>query len=138
MMKQEEKNLLIEDLCSRLPYGVIVCVEHDWFEDEVPPYDCELNVKNHTILNNFFENPLSCDLTIKPYLRPMPEMTEEEHSELSKMMNDDSLFTGDAVKTVCLHCGVVIDFHNKKHMDWRGLIEKGLALPAPKDMYKDE
>ena len=53
-MKQEEKDLLIKDLCSRLPYGVVVYVEHDWFEDEVPPYDCELNVKNHTILNNFF------------------------------------------------------------------------------------
>ena len=72
----------------------------------------------------FGESPISIDniFKIKPYLRPLSSMTEEERKYFRKLA-----FPYDFV-----------DALNKHHFDYRNLIEKGLALEAPEDMYKKQ
>ena len=98
----------------------MVHVEHDWFEDEVPPYDALLTVECHSILNNFSENPLSCCFIIKPYLSSMEDMTEEEETEFQKVI-ETLMWTKE------------MDFYNKYHFDYRGLIPMGLAIRVTKE-----
>lgn len=82
----------------------------------------------------------------KPYLRPMSSMTEDEIKELSKILNyefyiddDFALAAEDDRHRIRLDlCEGYIDWLNSHHFDYRELIEKGLALEAPEDMYKTE
>ena len=115
-MTQEEKQLLLKDLCARLPYNVrINCTEED---DERTNFDCFLasdmikDIKSETAY-----------WIIKPYLRPMSSMTEEEKEEARNLIYATVEFT---------------DWCNEHHLDYRHLIEKGLALEAPEGMYKNE
>ena len=66
------------------------------------------------------------NFTIKPYLRPMASMTEEEKINYRAFFNYDGVEYPDEY----------IDWLNKNMFDYRGLIEKGLALEAPEGMYK--
>lgn len=84
---------------------------------------------------------------VKPYLRPMESMTEEERMGFTKLFDkwhDDELFDyieEGAEFSIWKHKGispVVFDWLNANHFDYRGLIEKGLALEAPEEMYKTE
>lgn len=125
-MTQEEKQLLLIDLCARLPYGLI-CNELGQAKKllSVSPskaYGITLDNGEYTRGNYKIED-------IKPYLRPMSSMTEEEKKELNNVLefqyySDDSCMCEST------------DWLNKHHFDYRGLIKKGLALEAPKDMYK--
>ena len=72
-------------------------------------------------------------LTLKPYLRSISSMTEEEESEYN-LIQGLSHWTADDGKME--NYAESIDWLNSHHFDYRGLIEKGLALEAPKDMYK--
>ena len=112
-MAQENKELLLKDLSARLPYGVFMT--------------------NKKLRKTFY--PLTCD-DLKdamfdddwddiPYLRPLSSMTEEEKEEYQAFFNYDGVEYPEEY----------IDWLNKHHFDYRGLIEKGLALEAPKDMY---
>jgi hypothetical protein len=67
--------------------------------------------------------------TIKPYLRPMSSMTEEEENEYRAINCYEGLFPSNEE---------ALDYVLEHHFDFRGLIERGLALEAPKDMYKTE
>ncbi len=147
-MNEEDKRLLFQDLCARLPYGVIcsgICKDFDVNKDEyvdkevsgiltdLHSYKC---CYGHVGLMN------QCDIeTIKPYLRPMSSMTEKEMSELRQwgclcMYNDNTV--QDVGVYGAIHSIPVIDWLNAHRFDYRGLIEKGLALPAPEGMYKHE
>ena len=145
-MTQQEKDLLLKDLCARLSYGVKIHVVGDWFYDEQEPYDTTLC---YNILNTFDrQNYGDRSLIIKPYLRPMSSMTEEEAEELDEMNlcnhtigfynrfgEEPHFFTDNKVITV-IDTLEYIDWLNSHHFDYRGLIEKGLALEAPEGMYK--
>lgn len=125
-MTQEQKELLLQDLCTRLPYGLKVLNKEEviTIKGYIPNLVIDEFGISHTVED------------VKPYLFPLSSMTEEERQELSRLVNDDKLLTGDPGKTVCLHCGVVIDFHNSHHLDWRGLIPMGLAIDATdKNIY---
>lgn len=126
MTKEERKTVLI-DLCMRLPYGVKV--NHFGVVREllgvIPPSEpCEIVMVGYDI--NDYEDSIIED--IKPYLRPMSSMTEEEKEELYQK-------TGFRVDDCILGLSA-IDWLNANHFDYRGLIPMGLALEAPKDMYK--
>lgn len=127
-MTQEEKQLLLVDLCARLPYDVCV---HIIYKTGEPCYG-KLTLKDiQWFIDSKIEN-------IKPYLRPMSSMTEEEMSELRQwgclcMTPDD--YVEDVGVYGAIHSIPVIDWLNAHHFDYRGLIDKGLALQAPKDMY---
>ena len=112
-MTQEEKQLLLKDLCARLPYGVK-------FQGE------DSNVYTLDAANYF---ALQVEgVVFKPYLRPMSSMTEEECTKKEELFGSYILDNNPAY----------IDWLNTHHFDYRGLIEKGLALKAPKGMYKNE
>jgi len=121
MTTPEEKDLLIKDLCTRLPYGVLVLVSSSHTTD---PIRKKLNAN---LLFGFQKSVL----TIKPYLRPMSSMTEEERQEYEATCSDwyETLET--------------YDWLNAHHFDYRivpstgkSMIESGLALEATEGMYK--
>lgn len=101
-MTQEDKELLLKDLCTRLPYGVKIQVK-DW-----AALDTELKIGHIQRLQND-------DIELKPYLRPMLIMTEEELDKYRTLK-----------WTKLEH--EVVDWLNARHFDYRGLIEKNLAL----------
>lgn len=121
-MTKEEKRLLLKDLCVRLPYYTMVLMGDGAIEPLV-----NVNVDTY-ICDGLKGLP-------KPYLRPMSSMTEEGQGAL------DSMCYG--VEMVSRLSGLkmfdkAFDWLNAHHFDYRGLIEKGLALEAPEDMYKTE
>lgn len=119
-MTQENSNqLLLKDLCVRLPYHVRVKV---WLKDgttEEGPLDLEHNYGD-VLRDTFYYNKI---VKIKPYLFPMSSMTETQKNEYQyiteRWMYDSSYSISDS-----------IDWLNKNHFDYRGLIEKSLALDA--------
>ena len=120
-----DKELLLKDLCARLPYGVKVQVYYEdiagsgYFDETVWLID---NDEPFHVNDRWIEN-------IKPYLRPMSSMTKEE-----KALYEGLMIGVDNVSYML----DVIDWLNVHHFDYRGLIEKGLALKAPEKMYKTE
>ena len=138
-MIQEEKDLLLRDLYARLPYGVKFKADNEECIREIH------YIKDEDVYIREYQNLSYWVDTIKPYLRPMSSMTEEEKEELkqehfkderlfaeclTKMKNGDSSMRGKVIPHFAS------DWCNKNHFDYRGLIEKGLALEAPKGMYK--
>lgn len=129
VMNKEDKELLLRDLCGRLPYGVI-CK----YEAVVPLLGEVLNYGELTDIRNNGEyfiivNGHTCHYDdIKPFLRTMSSMTEEEKDELFKLGQ-----TSLSMQELNIN---EIDFLNSHHFDFRGLIEKGLALKAPEEMYR--
>ena len=138
-MTQEEKQLLLKDLCGRLPYGVIVNC------------DKEVEILFTIAERGFFEvNDRFLLEDCKPYLRPMSSMTEEESKEFDVITNGERGFYEDEdgwIRCDNIHtkwgvwpngCAEMLDWLNSHHFDYRGLIGKGLALEAREGMYKTE
>lgn len=122
-MTQEELNILNIDLCARLPYGVkIKYLPDDRLDGIVLPY----LLNGLTVLQKGVISRRAHIKNIRPYLRPMSSMTEEEKEEFISFNGTDGCY----IKTM--------DFCNKHHLDNRGLIPMGLALEAPEDMYKND
>jgi len=110
-MTQEERQLLLKDLCARIPYEV----------------QCEiggLRYGPYTFTGDDIED-LIAGRMFKPYLRPMSSMTEEEEIYYNTIYITLKFYERE-------------DWLNAHHFDYRGLIEKGLAIEAPEDMYKEE
>ena len=129
-MTQEEKNLkqlLLKDLSARLPYGVIV---HEEWEYQNPGVEERTKKEEDHIMNCY---DLASITTIKPYLRPMSSMTEEEEKVFNAFLEFQAEYVSDADldnKTD------MYDWLLSRHLDFRGLIPMGLALEAPEGMYK--
>jgi hypothetical protein len=127
-MTQEYKELLLRDLYARLPYGVIVLKNKDLYRIRGVKDDFVIIKERAVYGEKEFITKIE---TVKPYLRPMSSMTEEEYKE-SKSLNEWT-HLDDGTEVPCMN---YVDWLNAHHFDYRGLIEKGLALEAPKDMYK--
>lgn len=122
-LSKEEKELLLKDLCSRLPYGVKCHFKYGSVEGDVTLSRIEGDAARFEYGWYYGGLYVSIDANyIKPYLRPMSSMTEEEHKEYEQWLPDG-------------YCIDTIDWLNKNHFDYRGLIPMDLALEAPKDMY---
>ena len=128
-MTQEEKDLLLKDLCARLPYGVkVVFFNEDLTYHSEPKtltgIEC-INNLNYSSLEDEDGNTTIVEF-VKPYLFPLSSMTEEQKKELRTF---DSL---DAESTMSLGEWAIqlVDFYNKYHLDYRDLIPKGLAINA--------
>ena len=119
-MTQENSNqLLLKDLCVRLPYHIRVKV---WLKDGTTE-EGTLDLKHNygdVLRDAFYYNKI---VKIKPYLFPMSSMTETQKNEYQyiteRWMYDSSYSISDS-----------IDWLNKNYFDYRGLIEKSLALDA--------
>ena len=126
-MTQEEKQILLKDLCSRLPYGVYVHFSNTNIDEILT--SIEIDEEN---INKTRHNGKGNHCKVIPYLRPMSSMTEEEkiewetwHERLEEGRIKDWKYAD------------FLDWLNAHHFDYRGLIEKGLALEAPKGMYEN-
>ena len=128
-MTQENKELLLKDLSARLPYGVFVRVSGDWFYDD---YDVNLTFQNSENLERFELG----NFELKPYLRPLSSMTDEEKDEFRGIGGVMSYSPQHDHWALCAFSPEGYDWLNSNHFDYRGLIEKGLALEAPEGMYK--
>lgn len=127
-MTEEDKQLLFKDLSARLPYGVKCKVNFDDGTSDVMKLS---QFPDGLGIWGFYKDGCYGRTdNFKPYLRPMSSMTEEEEDEYQKCGFDDIAEAGEII--VPAHR---IDFLNAHYIDYRGLIEKGLALEAPKDMY---
>jgi hypothetical protein len=141
-MTQQEKQLLLKDLCSRLPYGVIchyncvIPIERrelrkanciDVLKGIIPAPDGHINFMVGLDKVNALEGD------IKPYLRPMSSMTEEEDKEWQLYKNNIACSCDENLNE---RINELHDWFNKKGFDYRGLIEKGIALKAHENMYK--
>lgn len=108
-MTQEEKELLLKDLCGRLPYGVIVQETFQDTQRDIPVWDCGPHyIKDHPD-------------KVKPYLFPVSSMTEEQ----LKLFDGTFLPNGHVVAS-----DLGLDYLNSIHVDYRGLIPMGLAADA--------
>jgi hypothetical protein len=142
-MTQEEKQLLLKDLCGRLPYGVKVKYLY-WDEDKgceypVPMILDDINSDGYIRFHGDIADGEGRGyiLTYLPYLRPMSSMTEKEKFEIwGKFYEKDGRGFPDGIKESMVFD--YVDWLNIRHFDFRGLIEKGLALEAPEGMYKAE
>jgi hypothetical protein len=152
-MTQEDKELLIKDMSARLPYGVKVHhlgnYKHNLYKLEVIAavnYEIFITSQGPYIDNCPFIAKCTGIEEIKPYLFPLESMTEEQMEELKELCNmytpDDDYhpYAYKGIKVLYKHVLDdnykfnfkidVIDWFNKNHFDYRGLIEKGLAIDA--------
>ena len=125
-MTQANKELLLKDLCARLPYGVKVKLG-----DNPNIFDLQYRIKFAVMYGDSDKLENILDITnIKPYLFPISSMTKEQKEEfntksleLQLKVIDEEIMYEEATE-------FEVDFYNKHHLDWRGLIPKGLALDA--------
>lgn len=109
-MTQSEKDLLLQDICSRLPYGVKVQLSH-----QIPFKLLSINTNGVAWVTGDKGYPFEINWSnCKPYLFPLSSMTEEQ---LKEYMTIPSGYQ-------------TIDWFNKNHFDYRCLIERGLAIDA--------
>ena len=124
-MTQKDKELLLKDLCARLPYGVKIQLTW-WVMDDGTYMNTTLEPDHiEQLLNNEVGN--TDDTEIKPYLRPMSSMTDEEKLEYRKTQ---WVYQADYCAPEYFDDLESYDWLNKNHFDYRGLIEKGLAIDA--------
>ena len=139
-MTQKDKELLLKDLCARLPYGVMV-------QDELGRIN-KLVIGNADLVRLYYndfsiygENALSL-----PFLRPLSSMTEEELHEVQEILGKGVEIREDFILSVdssinsftYLELIALFEWFNAHHFDYRGLIEKGLAfkVTAENNPYK--
>ena len=150
-MTQEDKELLLKELCARLPYGVKV-YNTTFKNPEIQTLFGRISY-NEFIMKETYKSVEGDDFQIvkegihysgrleciKPFLRPMSSMTEEEMNALRKLgVCDDYAFHNNIYDTGILieEVFVVISWLLERHFDFNYLIEKGLAIEAPENMYK--
>lgn len=133
-MTQEEKELLLKDICARLPYGVHVEISWEYSKTDVYTSLEYYEFPNiDSLLNIFWDE--KC-ISIKPYLRPMSSMTNNEMEDWYRQSKVDYDCEFKPEPTLSLeHCHLSIDWLNRYGFDYRGLIDKGVALEAPENMY---
>ena len=118
-MTQEDKELLLKDLSARLPYGVKI--ELTWWVMNDGMYMNTTLEPDHIdqLLNDEYG-----DAEIKSYLFPMSSMTEEQSKVYHELIN--GMFGTSAL----INFEALTDFLHANHLDYRGLIRKGLAIDA--------
>ena len=154
-MTRKEKDLLLKDLCARLPYGIKGnflnsdgSLSHDPLLRKVTiTYSCLVTADGNEgmVLNG----------DLKPYLFPMSSMTKAQKKKYYSLADDVTIKPGEnchfGIKIHCIKLGIsdnpheglwddvdvdALDWLHKNHFDYRGLIEKGLAIDATgKNIY---
>jgi len=138
-MKQEDKELLLKDLCARLPYGVKGAIFNK---------DLGFEGKYSFVIDGITQEGDDIDVwlehgnfsleTVKPYLFLLSSMTDEQQEEFDRIYADDMQVVANNLKNrldgkpceTNLGHYRHIDWLNANHFDYRGLISKGLAIDA--------
>jgi len=132
-MTKEEKELLLKELGARLQYKLHCCVfklNGDIKENDDVLYGV---IGDNVMTLKSDKDECLMYYQIKPYLRPMSSMTEEESKEFA-LFQTDFYIDGFLYPIAAIN---MVNWLNSHHFDYCGLIERGLALPATKEMYKD-
>lgn len=153
-MTEKEKDLLLEDICSRIPYGVKVQVFNHGIEAVETLYQIDLDGYISTLEGDELK------YYYKPYLFPLSSMTEEQRKEFLEIshLENRSFYNGKEEIVIMSNeiwtfdlggdtdteyrsidikrIRETIKWLNKNHFDWRGLIPMGLAEDATnKNIY---
>lgn len=132
MITKEDKELLLKDLCARLPYGVKVQVDSKHWCDFNSSIPSKLTFENSYRLL-FVGTNLGY---VKPYLFPLSSMTEEQLKDVKSVLHQEII---DIYENCSEERKVpeypqtwyyVQNWYNAHHFDYQGLIEKGLAIDA--------
>ena len=148
-MKQEDKILLVKDLCSRLPYGVRVChvsseisgVLHNisvlhMYEGNSDS-DKPDNIVDYVADIDFFGDGYPYEIEdFKPYLFPIASISSEQLKEISEILGKDVEIFDNYLNIVehtrntlsYLELDALFEWFNKNHFDYRNLIERNLAI----------
>ena len=117
----------MRDLAARLPYGVKVVCKDEQYNLMMLTAD-----RKAVILKPFMSNYVAVPIDeVKPLLRPMEDMTQDEKDKYEFGLTHSSVVI-DHEK----HASRLLDWLNEHHFDYRGLIEKGLALNATDETYE--
>lgn len=153
-MTEQEKELLIKDLCARLPYNVCIRIEPDFGGIYTDTYTGRLQSVGYKLragklsvmvyvddrkygeVNGFLNE-------VKPYLRS--SLTYEEMKKIEELTGADGAGTRGVVYASSVYSDdvhldysvmrEVTEYLLSRHFDVNGLIGKGLALEAPEGMY---
>lgn len=126
-MTQADKDLLLKDLCARLPHGVNMATGYGrglLTSIRINDSNEKLGINiDPTLIRMFSVND------VKPYLFPLSSMTEEQKQELYNLVEET------AFQIIHSEDGnpqphIAMDWYNKNHFDYRGLIPMGLANDA--------
>lgn len=141
-MSKEDKDLLTKDLSARLPYGVKIHIETPEYGELIGILDAVYPAEKRVIVDELDKAIALINVRcggfeieenkVKPYLRPISSMTEEEMEEYN---NIDNRAYSCPEEYAHIPAKDRIDWLNAHYFDYRGLIEKGLALEAPEGMY---
>lgn len=154
-MEKKDKVFVVKDLCGRLPYRVLCKIDLagylEWNKDYKESFEEYAKIRENAFevidsrqyhlyayvcadrfeLLEFESEEVGVPVEfIKPYLRPMSSMTEEEREEYHKLCDKYYDIYFDSVES--------IDWLNAHYFDYRGLIKKGFALEMPEEMVKEE
>ena len=152
-MKQEDKELLLRDLCARLPYGIKIKTSYDKIDE--PMELIFINNRNEsfaiggsfTLISGLDFDTYECN----PYLFPLSSLTSSDAEAIEHIMGCDIPWNiqygllewtvGGSVESETFDLRIeqierLMEFLNSNHIDYRGLIEKGLAIDATnKNIY---
>lgn len=129
-MTNEDKQLLLTDLCARLPHYKIICKIGEYSDYVLSGID--LSNKSQPLIIELYEEHFPASLEhVRPYLRPLSSMTAKETIEWYETTLGQRWVTFDNVE----RC---VDWLLEHHFDFRGLIQMGLALEALPEMYKTQ
>jgi hypothetical protein len=117
-MEKDLKDILLKDLCGRLPYGVKVQYQVGSQLPDIKVFNGKQYDELRTV--SYLDDWLKC--TFKPYLFPLSSMTEEQKAELEMLV----VGVEDLFKSFLIE----VEFYHKNHIDYEHLIEKGLAIDA--------
>ena len=118
-MTQQDKDLLLRDLCARLPYGVIFQYgnQYQFYLNEISKDKCSAWPIEYC----------------KPYLRPLSSLTQEERDKFCDIGGVISYRPTDGKQYIVAFVPEALDYLNSIHADYRGLIEKGLAIKVTEE-----
>lgn len=138
-LNKKDKELLITDLCARIPHGVMVQEKREQCAVSIPILDCGV----------FYI--LAHPDKVRPYLRPISAMTDKEMDKLFDILHVNKEGNGEDWIKINDATGIkfflptgrwaeelaeAYRYLDSIHIDYRGLIPKKLAVEAPEDMYE--
>ena len=137
-MNKEDKELLLRDLCNRLPYNVMCQVE---FKED-GKYNSKVMLLSGIFTDEAYFTTKGGSIysnEYKPYLFPLSSMTSEQLFEVQEIMGKNEIEIEDGFFNIIdssrntityLEILAVLEWFYKNHFDINGLIEKGLAIDA--------
>ena len=132
-MKQEDKELLLKDLYARLNTKLVCSIYRTddqgiGYRNEILYGYCNIDAWDEFYFGEDCGISINDISKIKPYLFPLSSMTDEEWEEYQKIRMIDWVH-GD-INGTFINASLIVDWLNAHHFDYRGLIDKSLALDA--------